>query len=76
MAEARSGIFINKRSISTLDFQFRHELDFQSTGWRMLVVDGGRLVLKFLDGGTQNIDVAQGDLLFSSGEDIYFQPKP
>lgn len=74
---ARPGFLLNRRAISLLEFQFPHKLVFQSEGWRVDILDpGGRLVVKFIDAGTQNLDVVPGDALFSTGDDVYLRPKP
>ena len=72
----RPGHLLNKRSLTSLAFEFSHELVFQSGGWRLNVLEPGRLVAKFRDGGTQNFDVQAGDLLLASFEEIYLRPKP
>jgi hypothetical protein len=72
---ARPGILFNRDAITRLEFQFPHQLVFQSQGWRLNIQAAGRLVVRLNDGGTENIDVTPGDALFSSAEYIYLRPQ-
>jgi hypothetical protein len=76
VATSSNDYLLNKRHTESVEFQFKMTTSFQSSGWRMVVgAGGGRLVVKFASGGTMNVDVAEGDVLFATGEDIYLQRK-
>lgn len=74
--QAAPGILFNRQSIRLLEFQFPHQLVFQSEGWRLDILEpGGKLVVRFTDGGAQNIDVTPQDALFSTADDVYLRPQ-
>jgi hypothetical protein len=72
MAEAKSGaILFNKRSLNILELPFPHEFAAHNDGWRVNVLEDGRLRARFSHGGQEQFEVRRGDSLESSGEDIY-----
>jgi hypothetical protein len=64
------GIWVNKRTVSFLDLPFRHRLVGEAAGWRVEVMEEGKLVVHG-KAGRRGIDVEEGDFVLSSGDDIY-----
>lgn len=70
MIEGTVGIWINKRSVIFLDLPFRHRLVGEATGWRIEILEPGKVLVHGRK-DERGIDVEEGDFLLSAGEDIY-----
>ena len=70
-AESRTAIYLNKRAVSRIDIPVPHAMSAYSDGWRIEFGAPGRLRLLMSEGHNDNLDVAAGDYLLSSGEDFY-----
>jgi hypothetical protein len=64
------GIWLNKRKLIMLEMPFRHTITPEHNGWRMDVLEQGKLVARQAD-DSRRFDVAEGDYLLSSGDDLY-----
>lgn len=69
--ESRTAIYLNKRAVARLDIPTAHTMTAYSDGWRIDFGAAGRLRLLMTEGHNDNLDVAQGDYLLASGEDLY-----
>lgn len=69
--ESRTAIWFNKRELMRIDIPVKHALASHNDGWRIDFGDTGRIRTVGAQGHNQNIGVAQGDFLLSSGEDFY-----
>ncbi|HEX6289542.1 MAG TPA: hypothetical protein VFZ66_10145 [Herpetosiphonaceae bacterium] len=65
------GIWINKRALANLELPFRHNLQSKDAGWQIEVLEAGRLTARFQNGHQDHYDVEKGDIIFSSGEELY-----
>jgi hypothetical protein len=65
------GIWLNKRALRLLELPFRHDFRSLNDGWEVDVLEGGKVMARFLDGDSQGFDVEPGDALLSSREEMY-----
>ena len=65
------GIWINKRALSNLELPFKHNLQSKDAGWQVEVLEAGRLTARFQSGHQDHYNVEKGDIIFSSGEELY-----
>jgi hypothetical protein len=72
MSETKpGGVWFNRRTIVLLELPFPHEFQTRSDGWRLDVVEGGKLLARFVDGQQRSFDLRPGDFLLASGEELY-----
>jgi hypothetical protein len=71
MVDGTLAIWINKRTVSFLDLPFRHRLIGEASGWRLEVLEAGKLLVHVENGHRRGIDVERGDFVLSSGDDVY-----
>ena len=69
--ESRTAIYLNKRAVSRIDIPVPHVMAAYSDGFRIDFGGAGRLRLIMAEGHNDNLDVAGGDYLLASGEDLY-----
>lgn len=62
MIEGTVGIWINKRSVTFLDLPFRHRLVGEATGWRIEILEPGKVLVHGRK-DERGIDVEEGDFL-------------
>lgn len=64
------GIWLSKRAVGMLEFPFRHELTYQTGGWRLDALEPGKLIARVGE-RREAFDVEEGDYLLSAGDDLY-----
>jgi hypothetical protein len=67
----RAGAWLNKRALALVELPFRHELTPVGDGWRVVAIAAGRMTIHFTDGVKQRYDLAEGDTLSATGEEMY-----
>jgi hypothetical protein len=67
----RAGAWLNKRALAFVELPFRHELTPMGDGWRVVAIAAGRMTIHFTDGVKQRYDLAEGDTLSATGEELY-----
>jgi hypothetical protein len=70
-AGTRAGAWLNKRTLAYVEFPFQHELTPLGDGWRVVALATGRMTVHFVDGTKQRYDLAVGDTLSATGEEMY-----
>jgi hypothetical protein len=72
MSETKpGGVWFNRRSVVLLELPFPHEFQSRDDGWRLEVVEDGKLLATFVDGQQRSFDLRPGDFLLASGEELY-----
>lgn len=69
--DAPFGLWLNKRQVITFGFLFGHTLSPSSAGWRLDVKEKGQLVIHFLTGSADTLDLEPGDFILGSGDDLF-----
>lgn len=64
------GIWLSKRAVEVMEFPFRHTLTYQTGGWRLDVIEPGKLIARIGD-RRDAFDLEEGDFILSSGDDLY-----
>ena len=66
-----STVWLNKRALAILELPVPHTFTSRADGWDVEFGAVGRLVVKPIHGGPENVDVEPGDRLIASGEELY-----
>ncbi|HEX2050538.1 MAG TPA: hypothetical protein VHJ34_07885 [Actinomycetota bacterium] len=70
MPRATPVVWINKRSVTMLELP-PHTFAIRDYGWEASFSSAGTMTARFTHGGENRIDVAVGDRLVSSGDEMY-----
>jgi hypothetical protein len=68
--------WLNKRSLNSLELPASHTFATRPDGWEIGFTAVGTVTAHFGQGGERKINVAAGDRLVGSGEELFFTPKP
>ena len=67
----RGGVLFNREAIALIELPFEHELAEMQGGWRLGATKAGRLTVQLTNGHRQSFDLAAGDWLAASGQELY-----
>ncbi len=73
---SKPAVWLNKRAITLLELPLPHGFTSDPRGWQAEFSTTGTIVARFVHGGEHRIDVASGDKLIASGEELYLARKP
>lgn len=75
MPEQTSGVWMNKQQVVLIELPIPHEYSATAQGWKIEMRGAGKLVFRVATGPIEHFDVVAGDVLFSSGADLYLSVK-
>jgi hypothetical protein len=68
---AASGAWFNRANVALLEIPFEHRLSALTDGWRLEAASEGELTVHLVDGKERRFDLAVGDHLSRSADELY-----
>jgi hypothetical protein len=73
---AASGALFNRAAIALVEFPFEHRLSPLTDGWRLEAASAGELTVHLVDGKERRFELAVGDHLSRSADELYLYVAP